>query len=57
MSDVTQSTIVYRMADKDISIWEMAERLAAMVATDGVISASERMLLKEFTEANDINNG
>jgi len=43
------------MTDK-ISIYEVAGQLAAMASTDGVISSSERRMLKEFAEANGIDS-
>lgn len=42
---------------KNINIFEVAKQLATMASADGVISSSERHLLKEFAEANDIDSG
>lgn len=42
---------------RNISIFEIARQLATMASADGVISSSERHLLKEYAEANGINSG
>lgn len=42
---------------KNINIFEVAKQLATMASADGVISSSERHLLKDFAEANDIDSG
>lgn len=42
---------------KSISIFEVGRRLAEMAAADGVISAAERQLLKEFAEDNGVDGG
>lgn len=42
---------------KGVDIFEVAKQLAAMASADGVISASERRLLKEYAEANGIDGG
>lgn len=42
---------------KSINVFEAARWLATMASADGVISASERKLLKEFAEANGLDSG
>ena len=43
--------------DKNISVFEFARQLATMASADGVISSSERQLLKEYAETNGIDSG
>lgn len=42
---------------KDLDMFEVGRRLAEMASADGVISAAERQLLKEFAEDNGVDGG
>lgn len=42
---------------KGLDIFKVSKRLAEMAAADGVISAAERQLLKEFAEDNGVDGG